>query len=106
MDAFAANYIKPRTSNLTNMNASLITNKRQAQMIFTGYARQVEAIPGIATFFPTVFNASDLRAKGFIPYGVDEFKGDMASSIVLIGTQYKLLEKIAYLTEEVAKLIF
>ena len=44
MDSFAANYIKPRTSNLTNMNASLITNKRQAQMIFTGYARQVEAI--------------------------------------------------------------
>jgi hypothetical protein len=44
MDAFAANYIKPRTSNLTNMNASLITNKRQAQMVFTGYAKQVEAI--------------------------------------------------------------
>ena len=44
MDSFAANYIKPRTSNLTNMNASLITNKRQAQMIFTGYARQVGAI--------------------------------------------------------------
>ena len=44
MDAFAANYIKPRTSNLTNMNASLITNKRQAQMILTGDTRQVEAI--------------------------------------------------------------
>ena len=44
MDAFAANYIKPRTSNLTNMNASLITNKRQAQMVFTGYVKQTEAI--------------------------------------------------------------
>ncbi len=44
MDAFAANYIKPRTSNLTNLNASLITNKRQAQMVFTGYVRQTEAI--------------------------------------------------------------
>lgn len=73
-------------------------------ILITFYVRKlIEAIPGIAAFFPTVFNASDLRAKGFIPYGVDEFKGDMASSIVLIGTQYKLLEKIAYLTEEVAR---
>lgn len=44
MDSFAANYIKPRTSYLTNYNASVATNKRQAQMIFTGFARQVEAI--------------------------------------------------------------
>ena len=44
MDSFAANYIKPRTSNLTNMNASLITNKRQAQIIFTGYVKQTEGI--------------------------------------------------------------
>jgi len=44
MDSFAANYIKPRTSNLTNTNASIITNKRQAQMIFTGYAKQIEVI--------------------------------------------------------------
>ena len=73
-------------------------------ILITFYVRKlIEAIPGIASFFPTIFNTSDLRAKGFIPYGVDEFKGDMASSIVLIGTQYKLLEKIAYLTEEVAR---
>jgi len=44
MDLIAANYIKPRTSNLTNMNASVITNKRQAQTIFTGYIKQTEAI--------------------------------------------------------------
>ena len=61
MDSFAANYIKPRTSNLTNMNASLITNKRQAQMIFTGYSRQVEAInQGSKTQQGTlVFNGDD-----------------------------------------------
>jgi hypothetical protein len=46
---------------------------------------------------------SDLKVKGFVPYGIDEFKGDMASSIILIGTQYRLLEKIVYLTEEVGK---
>lgn len=76
-------------------------------IILTFYVRKfIEAIPGIISFFPTIFNASDLRAKGFIPYGVDEFKGDMASSIVLIGTQYRLLEKIAYLTEQVTKRYF
>jgi hypothetical protein len=60
MDSFAANYIKPRTSNLTNMNASLITNKRQAQMIFTGYAKQVEAIEQKADSRPAiVFSGAD-----------------------------------------------
>lgn len=44
MDAFAANYIKPIKSNLNNMNASIITNKRQSQMIFTGYSTQISAI--------------------------------------------------------------
>jgi hypothetical protein len=41
---FWANYIKPRTSNLTNMNSSLITNKNGAKTVFTGYSRQVVAI--------------------------------------------------------------
>jgi len=76
-------------------------------ILITFYVRKlIESIPGIFSFFPKYFNVSDLQAKGFIPYGIDEFQGDMASSIVLIGTQYRLLEKIAYLTEEVAKLIF
>lgn len=76
-------------------------------ILVTFYTKKfVESIPGIASFFPGFINLSDLRAKGFIPYGVDEFKGDMASSIVLIGTQYRLLEKIAYLTEEVTRRYF
>jgi hypothetical protein len=74
-------------------------------IIVTFYVRKfIEAIPGIASLFPNFFNVDILKAKGFIPYGVDEYKGDMASSIVLIGTQYRLLEKIAFLTEEIAKL--
>lgn len=44
MNSFAENYIKPRTSNRTNWNASVITNKRQAQMVFTGYTRQITAL--------------------------------------------------------------
>lgn len=63
----------------------------------------VEAIPGWASFFPKFFDFHKLLAKGFIPYGVGEFKGDMASSIILIGTQYHLLEKIAFVTNEVSK---
>jgi hypothetical protein len=57
MDPFAANYIKPRTSNATNFNASYITLKREAQMVFTGYERQIEAISQKAVSRPAiVFN--------------------------------------------------
>ena len=73
-------------------------------IIVTFYVRKfIEAIPGLASYFPNFFNVDILKTKGFIPYGVDEYRGDMASSIVLIGTQYRLLEKIAYLTQEVSK---
>jgi hypothetical protein len=76
-------------------------------ILVTFYVQKfIEAIPGLLSFFPKYFNMSDLRAKGFIPYGVEEFKGDMASSIVLIGTQVNLLNKVAYLTEEVANRYF
>jgi hypothetical protein len=63
----------------------------------------VEAIPGIFSFFPKFFDFNKLLAKGFIPYGVDEYKGNMASSIILIGTQYNLLNKVEYFTTEFAK---
>lgn len=63
----------------------------------------IEAIPGFASFFPKFFDFSNLLSKGFIPYGVDEYKGNMASSIILIGTQFRLLEKIQYFTIEFAK---
>lgn len=73
-------------------------------ILITFYVQKfVEAIPGIASYFPGFFNPTDLRAKGFIPYGVSEFKGDMASSLILIGTQIRLLDKIAYFTTEFSK---
>ena len=60
MDAFAANYIKPRTSGLTNMNASLITAKKQAQMIFTGYEKGIQAITQKTVSRPIpIFNGAD-----------------------------------------------
>lgn len=62
----------------------------------------IEAIPGFASFFPNYFDFTNLLAKGFIPYGVSEYKGNMASNIVLIGTQVNLLNKVAYLTQEIA----
>jgi hypothetical protein len=73
-------------------------------ILITFYVQKfIEAIPGIISFFPQYFNLSDLLAKGFIPYGVSEYKGNMASSIILIGTQMKLLEKVAYFTTEFTK---
>lgn len=73
-------------------------------IILTFYVQKfVEAIPGWASFFPKTFNFNDLLTKGFIPYGLDEFKGNMASSIILIGTQINLLQKIQYFTVECSK---
>jgi hypothetical protein len=73
-------------------------------ILITFYVQKfVEAIPGIASYFPGFFNPTDLRAKGFIPYGVSEFNGDMAASLILIGTQIRLLDKIAYFTTEFSK---
>ena len=63
----------------------------------------VQAIPGVFSFFPKIFDFNKLLAKGFIPYGVGEYKGNMAASIILIGTQIRLLEKIAYFTSEFSK---
>jgi hypothetical protein len=73
-------------------------------IIVTFYAQKfVEAIPGWASLFPNYFNFNDLLTKGFIPYGIDEFKGSMAANIVLIGTQINLLNKVAYFTQEITK---
>jgi hypothetical protein len=59
------------------------------------YARKlVEAIPGILSFFPSWFNLDKLLEKGYIPYGIDEYKGEIMASVVLIGTQVNLLKKI------------
>jgi hypothetical protein len=68
------------------------------------YVRKlIEAIPGLPSFFPNFFDFNTLLAKGFIPYGVSEYKGDMASSLILIGTQIRLIDKIQYFTVEFAK---
>lgn len=73
-------------------------------ILITFYVQKfVEAIPGWASYFPNFFNVDNLIAKGFIPYGVEEFKGNMAASLILIGTQVRLLEKIAYFTTEFSK---
>ncbi len=64
------------------------------------YARKfVEAIPGILSFFPKLFDKNNLLRHGFIPYGVEEYKGEMMMSIILIGTSVNLLKKIGRLAE-------
>lgn len=66
----------------------------------------VEAIPGMFSLFPHYFNIDKLLAQGWIPYGLSEYKGNMATNIVLIGTQKTLLDKVAYFTNEIAKIYF
>jgi hypothetical protein len=62
------------------------------------YARKfVEAIPGILSFFPSWFNLDKLLEKGYVPYGIDEYKGEMMMSLILVGTQVNLLKKIGYI---------
>jgi hypothetical protein len=63
----------------------------------------IESIPGFASFFPKFFDFDTLLAKGFIPYGLSEYKGNMAASIILIGTQINLLNKVEYFTREFAR---
>jgi hypothetical protein len=65
--------------------------------------KMVEMIPGIISFFLGYFNLHELKEKGLKLYGITEYKGDMASSIVLIGIQFHLLEKVAYFTVEFIK---
>jgi hypothetical protein len=63
----------------------------------------VQIFPGIFTYFPQFFDINELLSKGFIPYGIDEYKGNMAASLILIGTQYHLLNKVEYFTNEFSK---
>lgn len=63
------------------------------------YVRKfIEAIPGLLTFFPKVFNLDNLITKGFIPYGIAEFKGEAMMSLILVGTEVNLLKKISRLS--------
>ena len=73
-------------------------------IIITFYIQKlIKSIPGIPSFFPEYFDYTKLLAQGFIPYGIDEYKGDMTSSIILIGTQVNLLKKVSYFTTEFSK---
>lgn len=61
----------------------------------------VEAIPGILSFFPSAFNLDKLLEKGYIPYGIEEYKGEMMASLVLIGTQVNLMQKIGKMADSI-----
>lgn len=64
----------------------------------------VKSIPGPITFFPEYLKK--LEQDGLILHGIDEYQGDMAASVIFIGTQYRLLEKIALLTNKLSLLLF
>jgi hypothetical protein len=63
------------------------------------YVRKlVESIPGLITFFPSIFNRTKLKNNGFIPYGIEEYKGEGMMSLILIGTEVNLIKKIGRLS--------
>lgn len=69
------------------------------------YVRKlVEAIPGLLTMLPLpkgLWDPVKLEQKGYVPYGIDEYKGEIMMSLILVGTQINLLKKIALLTGRV-----
>lgn len=69
------------------------------------YVRKlVEAIPGLVTLLPLptwLWNPVELEQKGWVPYGIDEYKGEIMMSLILVGTQLNLLKKIALLSARV-----
>ena len=73
-------------------------------IIVTFYIQKlIKSIPGIISFFPQYFDYNKLLTHGFIPYGIDEYKGNMASNIILIGTQINLLKRVSHFTTEFSK---
>ena len=73
-------------------------------IITTFYVQKlIEAIPGFISFFPQYFDYNKLLTQGLVPYGIDEYKGNMASNIILIGTQVNLLKRVSHFTTEFSK---
>lgn len=66
----------------------------------------VESIPGILSFFPDLFDRQKLISQGYVPYGIQEYRGEMISSLILVGVQFNLLKKIILLSKILTKKFF
>ena len=69
------------------------------------YVRKlVQTIPGLLTMLPLpagLWNPVKLEQKGYVPYGIEEYKGEIMVSLILIGTQLNLLKKITLLATRI-----
>jgi len=92
-----------KTDPLLNIVGWIVLQSIVIIIIIFYVQKLVGSIPGIASFFPKIFDINVLETKGFIPYGISEYNGDISSSLILIGTQIHLLEKISYFTNEFSK---
>lgn len=101
------NYIFPPFNNnetsLFNLFLWILLQSLVIIIVIFYVQKLIEAIPGFISFFPQYFNYSKLLTQGYIPYGIGEYKGNMASNIILIGTQVNLLKKVSYFTTEISK---
>lgn len=66
----------------------------------------IESIPGILSFFPHLFDREALIRQGYVPYGIQEYKGEMISSLILVGVQFNLLKKVILLAKLLTNRIF
>jgi len=97
----------PFTTNYNSLYVLFFSILLQSRVIIivTFYIQKlIKSIPGIISFFPKYFDYNKLLIHGFIPYGIDEYKGDMSSSIILIGTQINLLKRVSHFTTEFSKI--
>ena len=107
MAGIGINFIfPPFTTSETSLSKLffLILSQSLVIIITTFYVQKlIEAIPGIISFFPQYFDYNKLLTQGLVPYGIDEYKGNMASNIILIGTQVNLLKRVSHFTTEFSK---
>ena len=107
MAGISINFIFPSfTTNYHSLHVLFLLILLQSLVIIivTFYVQKlIESIPGVISFFPQYFDYNKLVTQGFIPYGIDEYKGNMASNIILIGTQVNLIKKVAHFTTEFSK---
>ena len=108
MAGISINFIFPSfTTNYHSLHVLFLLILLQSLVIIivTFYVQKlIESIPGVISFFPQYFDYNKLVTQGFIPYGIDEYKGNMASNIILIGTQINLLKRVSHFTTEFSKI--
>lgn len=102
-------YLFPRFTTKISVNSLVLQILGQCLIVLIAvfYVQKfVESIPGILSFFPGLFDRNKLIDEDYKPYTIQEYKGEMISSLILVGVQFNLLKKIILLSSILTKRIF